>query len=83
MTNLQYLIDALTNQIDDGGAAWEASVYYYINCPYREGDVRAHCYPEEYRNGVVSSIKHKDCLTLTREMCVECKAKWLESEVDE
>ena len=44
MTNLEYMIASLTNQIDDGGASYEATVHYNVNCPYFEGDERAHCY---------------------------------------
>ena len=68
MTNLEYLIAALTGGIDDGGASEEAAIYYNINCPYYDGDERCHC---------------KGTLDITREMCVACKAEWLESEVDE
>lgn len=83
MTNQEYIIAALTDQIDDGGATWEACVHYNINCPYFEGDRRCHCYPEEYRDGTVDRVAFKDKKEATRELCVECKAEWLESEVDE
>lgn len=69
MTNLEYLIAALTGQIDDGGASEEAAIYYNIDCPYFHGDPRAHC-------------RGLDCENITREVCVACKAEWLESEVD-
>ena len=68
MTNLEYLIAALTGKIDDGGASEEAAIYYNVKCPYYECDERCNC---------------KGTLDLTREMCVACKAEWLESEVDE
>lgn len=83
MTNQEYIIAALTDQIDDGSASWEACVHYNINCPYCEGDRRCHCYPEEYRDGTVDRVAFKDIKEATRELCVECKAEWLESEVDE
>lgn len=71
MTNLEYIIAALTGEIDDGGASWDACVHYNINCPYSDGDKRCHCrnLPEDVEP--------------SREMCVECKAEWLESEVSE
>lgn len=68
MTNKQYLIDALNDEIDDGGAARESIVNYHIKCPYFAGDKRALC-----RGNTCPS----------RELCVECKEKWLESEVDQ
>lgn len=55
--------------IDDGGASLETTIHYNIDCPYYEGDKRALC--------------HKNRLSMSREMCVECKTKWLLSEVDE
>lgn len=67
MTNREYLIAALTDQIDDGGASEEAAVYYNINCPYYDGDSRCHCSGKE----------------INRETCVACKFEWLDSEVDE
>lgn len=83
MTNLEYIIAALRNEIDDGGASWEACIHYNIKCPYFEGDRRCHCYPEEYRNGTVDRVAFKDQKEPTRELCVGCKAEWLEQEVDE
>lgn len=70
MTNLKYLIAALTDQIDDGGASRECVVYYNIACPYGCGDPRAHCF------GRLDLVGHRDT-------CVACKEEWLESEVDE
>ncbi len=83
MTNQEMLIAALTDQIDDGGASWEAWIHYYINCPYFSGDRRCHCYPDEFRNGTVDKVAYEDRKETTRELCVGCKAEWLESEVDE
>lgn len=70
MTNLEYVISCLTDQVDDGGASYEACVHYHINCPYTDGDTRAHCWQKglDYPN---------------REHCTACKMEWLEDEVDE
>ena len=79
MTNREYIInlllDGLENEadfkrvsIDDGGASYEAMVYYNISCPYYEVDERCHCEKEE---------------AMTREMCYACKEEWLNNEVDE
>ena len=79
MTNREYMINLLLDvlesrlnrvSIDDGGASEEAMIYYNINCPYYAGDKRAYCRKE---GSLVSS----------REVCVDCKAHWLEQEVDE
>ena len=43
MTNKEYLILALNDEIDDGGAAREAFIHYNIACPYTLGDERALC----------------------------------------
>lgn len=66
MTNREYLIAALTDQIDDGCASEEAAIYYNIACPYYANDPRSKC---RYRE-------------LDRETCVACKWEWLDSEVD-
>lgn len=70
MTNKEYMITLLSNPnfIDDGGASYEAMIYYNVNCPYYDGDKRALCH-EDY--------------AINRETCVECKEKWLDSELDE
>ena len=79
MTNREYMINLLLDglesrlnrvSIDDDGASKEAMIYYNINCPYYAGDKRAYCRKE---GSLVSS----------REVCVDCKAHWLEQEVDE
>lgn len=72
MTNREYIVNLLTDEnfIDDGGASWEAMIYYNISCPYRCGDEEAHC------NGL------KPLEDIPRDMCSECKAEWLEMEVD-
>lgn len=51
----------------DDWGAEEAVIYYNIACPYFEGDKRSECNDKE----------------ITREVCSECKYKWLDSEVDE
>lgn len=69
VTNRKYMVALLQNEsfVDDGGASYEALVYYHINCPYFDGDKRCLC-----RNNEIN-----------RENCYACKEKWLNSEVDE
>lgn len=68
MTNREYMIGLLSDEyfIDDGGASYEAMVYYNVNCPYFDGDNRCYCKDKE----------------ITRELCYECKEEWLDSEID-
>lgn len=68
MTNQQALIKALNDEFDDGGAGRDCWIHYHIACPYTMGDERAFC-----------SDSGED---ICRELCVQCKEKWLESEVD-
>lgn len=80
MKNINLLINALMDimdyeneqferiSIDDGGATEESEINYHINCPYFGGDERALCHNRENDIG--------------RELCVECKSKWLLQEVD-
>lgn len=83
ITNAEYMINLLMDfldgndiefrriSIDDGGASEESMIYYNVACPYFDGDERCECMdtgPDEKP---------------TREMCSECKYKWLASEVDE
>lgn len=75
MTNKEYIIACLNDEIDDGGASFEACVYYNIACPYTVGDERAHCYN-------LPSAANDD-YTERRKRCFACKAEWLESEADE
>lgn len=51
----------------DDYGAEEANIYYHIDCPYVSGDKRCECEGKK----------------VTRELCIECKYKWLDSEVDE
>lgn len=71
MKNREYMAKQLTDPdwIDDGGASYEAMVFYNINCPYFAGDKRSHCNGNEELP--------------TRKICGECKMEWLEAEVDE
>lgn len=71
MTNREYMIELLQDEgfIDDGGASYEAMIYYNVKCPYFYGDKRALC--------------RGDYDAINRETCVKCKEKWLDSEVDE
>lgn len=76
MTNrermINLLLDGLDKELerfvsDDGGASEEVMVYYNINCPYFDGDLRCHC---------------SHTISPTREVCSACKAEWLNSEED-
>lgn len=78
MTNREYIINLLLDGLDkeperftfdDGGAEAESMINYNINCPYFCGDKRALCHGSEN--------------DICRELCVECKSKWLDNEVDE
>lgn len=69
MTNQEYLIAALNDEIDDGGASWEAVIHYNIACPYTLGDKRALCRSHTTR--------------MSRETCVQCKEAWLNAQMDE
>lgn len=70
-TNKDYLIAALTDDIDDCGASYEAVARYAIECPYNRNsdclnDHEGNKYDtEEYREG-----------------CVRCKMAWLERQYD-
>ena len=66
MTNQDFLIAALTDAFDDAGATREAVVHYNIHCPYFSGDKRSEC----------------DSKEISRDVCVECKEKWLKAEVE-
>lgn len=78
MKNINFLINVLMDimeseneefkriVIDDGGASEEAEIYYHINCPYFGRDERALC-------------RNRD---IDRELCVDCKRKWLLQEID-
>lgn len=80
MSNKEYIINLLLDglecqdkelervNIDDGGASYEAMVYYNIDCPYICGDERTMC--------------GNDLSKISRDTCFRCKVRWLNSEVD-
>ncbi len=70
-TNKDYLIEVLTDSIDDGGASYESVAEYDIECPYRGFD---NCYNEHFGNEY-GTKEYK-------EGCVKCKLAWLEREYD-
>lgn len=55
MTNMEYMIIALNDEVNDGGATQEAVIHYNIACPYILGDQRALCESRTHR--------------MSREMC--------------
>lgn len=67
-TNLDYIIDALTGKIDDGGISFESVVYYYIDCPHYSGEPNLPC-----DNPIAEP---------NPELCTPCKIEWLYSEFD-
>ena len=73
MINREYLIEQLNNNnfIDDSGASYEATIFYNIACPYICGCEKRLC----------KSLKAYE--SPTRDMCFECKEKWLDSYVDQ
>ncbi len=71
MTNKQYIIDALTDNIDDGGAAYVSVAEYNINCPYIH---RSDCLNNHEGNQYDSKEYRKGC--------IRCKLAWLEREYD-
>lgn len=72
-TNRDYLIAALSDSIDDGGASYESVAEYNIYCPYigygdclnEHEDPSRGCNSREYK-----------------EACVRCKLSWLAREYD-
>ncbi len=70
-TNRDYLIAALTDNIDDGGASYESVARYNIDCPYHG---YADCYNEHFKNEYGSASY--------REGCIQCKLLWLDREYD-
>ena len=83
MTNKEMLIAVLNDEIDDCGASREAWVHYHIGCPYSAADRRCRCYPAYFRFGKTDRVSFRETKEISRELCVSCKEKWLESEVDE
>ena len=70
-TNKDYLVAVLADEIDDGGASYEAVAEYDIDCPYRSGE---DCYNEHFKNEYGTAAY--------REGCVQCKLAWLERAYD-
>ena len=66
-TNKDYLICALADAIDDGGASYEAVAKYNINCPYYSS---VECLNEEADNEYGTEAY--------KEACLKCKLAWLE-----
>lgn len=70
-TNRDYLIEALTGEIDDGGASYEAAARYDIACPYRSNcDCLNHI-----RNVNYGEKGFED-------NCTTCKLSWLNRRFD-
>lgn len=65
-TNLEYIIAALSDEIDDGGASFEAVVHYNLSCPHFSDEKGLPC----------------DYAEISRELCVQCKMDWLGKEYD-
>ncbi len=71
MTNKEYLIAALNDEIDDGGASYESVAQYHISCPYiHSSDCLNHYEGNEY------GTKEYE------EGCLRCKMAWLDREYD-
>ena len=65
-TNRDYLVAALSGNIDDGGASYESATRYSINCPYFGFD---DCL-NEHEGNKYDTPKYIDG-------CVRCKLSWL------
>jgi hypothetical protein len=65
-TNRDYLIAALAEEIDDGGASFESAVRYHVDCPYCS---TADCLNEHENNQYGTADYHQGC--------VRCKISWL------
>ena len=70
-TNKDFLIAALTGNIDDGDATFGGVVEYNIDCPY---GLNSDCYNEHFGNEY-GTDEYK-------EGCVKCKTTWLERAYD-
>ena len=69
-TNRDYLIAALTDSIDDGGASYESVAEYNIDCPYHSNDCL-----NEHEENVCGTAAY-------REGCLRCKLSWLNRKYD-
>lgn len=70
-TNKDYLIAALTDNIDDGGASYESVVRYNVDCPYLHD---SDCLNEHENNEYGTKEYYKGC--------IRCKLTWLDREYD-
>lgn len=70
-TNKDFLIAALTDSIDDGGASLGSVIEHDIDCPYV---LNIDCYNEHFGNEY-GTDEYK-------EGCVKCKTTWLERAYD-
>lgn len=66
-TNKDYLIAALADAIDDGGASYESVAEYDIDCPYMN---TTDCLNEREKNEY-GTAKYTEC-------CIRCKLAWLQ-----
>lgn len=71
MTNKEYLINVLTDIIDDGGASYDSVLEYNIACPYSSyTDCLNHLESNQY--GTKEYEKG----------CIRCKSAWLNRKYD-
>lgn len=70
-TNKDWLIAALTDNIDDGGASLDSIIEDNIDCPYR---LLCDCYNDHF-GYEYGTDEYK-------EGCVKCKTTWLERAYD-
>ena len=71
-SNRDYLIAALAEEIDDGGASHESVARYHLECPYYYGG--NNCLNEHEQNQYGTADY--------RQGCVRCKMSWLLREFD-
>lgn len=70
-TNKDYIIAALTDDIDDGGSSYVSVAEYQIDCPYT------------WYKDCLNHIKDTEFDTKEyKQNCVKCKLAWLEREYD-
>lgn len=70
-TNKDYLIAALTDSIDDGGASYDSAVEHNIDCPY----IRSADCLNEYEGNDYKTAAYDDG-------CLRCKLSWLNRRYD-
>lgn len=76
-TNRDYLIAALTDSIDDGGASHDSVLVYHIDCPYgslAQYGLFANCLNKHEKNKY-GTIEYADG-------CFRCKLSWLNRKYD-